>query len=89
MIFSTPPAPMTHRHAHVEILVAVFAREVRGAGQEALLIEEEGLGHGDGARGRGVVGAGAHEADDLAAAPRVRSMIASRRPWISSARRRR
>jgi hypothetical protein len=43
------------------------AREVRGAREDALLVEEVRLGHRDRAR-RGVVGAGAHELDDLAAA---------------------
>src|SRR4051794_4727355 len=57
-----------HRHSHVEVAVAVLSFEVSGRGQQALGVAQVGLGHLDGGGGGGVVGAGPHQLDDLAAA---------------------
>ena len=58
-----------HRHADIEILDAVLAGQVRGAGQQAALVLEVALGHLDRRGGRGVEGrAGLEQADDLGAA---------------------
>ena len=54
--------------ADEEVLRAELAVEVHGAGDDAFLIFDDGLDHLDGAGGRGVPRAGAHELDDLAAA---------------------
>src|SRR3546814_6294647 len=55
-------------NADVEPINAVLAGEVRGAGQDALLVAEIAFGHGDGAGGRSVEGrAGLEQGDDLAA----------------------
>jgi len=67
MIFSTPRPPIT-MGTPMNSPCTVLAVEIGRAREEALLIEQEGLGHGYGARGRGVVGAGSHQVDDFAAA---------------------
>ena len=57
------------RHADIGVLDAVFAVEMRGAGQHALLVLEIGFGHRDRRSRRGVIGrAGLQQADDLGAA---------------------
>ena len=38
-----------HRHADIEVVDAVLAGEVRGAGQNALLVAQIAFRHGDGA----------------------------------------
>ena len=58
-----------HRHADIDALDAVLAREIGGAGQHALLVLEIALGHLDRRSGRRIEGrAGLQQADDLAAA---------------------
>ena len=58
-----------HRHADIHALHVVFAVEIGGAGQHALLVLEVALGHGDGRGGRRIEGrAGLEQVDDLAAA---------------------
>src|ERR1700760_4620299 len=58
-----------HRNTDIEVLHAVLAGEIGGAGQNALLVEGEGLRHRDAGRGRRIEGrAGLQEIDDLAAA---------------------
>src|SRR6266404_3031642 len=57
-----------HRHADVDATHAVLAVQVRGARQDAALVEEVGLRHLHGGAGRRVEGrAGLQEIDDLAA----------------------
>ena len=57
------------RHADIEALYAVFAGQVGGAGQHALLVLEIGLGHRDRRRGRRIVGgAGLQKLHHLGAA---------------------
>ena len=57
------------RHADEHVLHAVLAVEIGRAGQDALLVLEVALGHGDGGSGGRVEGgAGLEQVDDLAAA---------------------
>ena len=57
------------RDADVEVLDAILAGEMRGAGEDALLVLQKALGHRDRAgRGRVIGAAGLQERDDLAAA---------------------
>src|SRR6478609_7566065 len=57
-----------HRHAEVQVLVAVLTVEVGGGRQQSLLVQQVGFGHDDGAVGRRVERARAHQIDDFAAA---------------------
>jgi hypothetical protein len=57
------------RDADIEVRQAVFARQPDGAGQDALLVQQVGLGHGDRRFRRSVEGrAGLQQGHDLAAA---------------------
>jgi hypothetical protein len=69
MIFSMPLEPSLHRHANEQSVDAVFAFQVRGAGQNLLLVFEDRLHHLGGRGRRGVVGAaGLQVLNDLGAA---------------------
>src|SRR3546814_17536640 len=58
-----------HRYAHIQAIDAIFAVDIGGAGQDALLVAQIGFGHSDDARGRSVEGrTGAAQRDDPAAA---------------------
>src|SRR3546814_9797393 len=58
-----------HRYAHIQAIDAIFAVDIGGAGQDALLVAQIGFGHSDAARGRSVEGrTGAEQRDDLATA---------------------
>ena len=58
-----------HRHADIDVVDAILPGEIGGAGQHPLLVLEIAFGHGDGRRGRGVIGrAGLQQADDFGAA---------------------
>jgi hypothetical protein len=66
--FSTPPAPSIAGTPTNRPFLPNSPSQVGGGGDDALLVLDDRLDHLDGAAGRGVVGAGAHELDDLAAA---------------------
>ena len=89
-----------HRHAHVEAVDPVLALEVRGAGQHALLVEQDRVDHLRRGGARRVPGRGAEQLHELAAAlggaldhrgdlaPRRRACGAARRRPSSPRRRR-
>src|SRR5712691_8808073 len=59
-----------HGHPHVEAVDAVLAFEIRGARENALLVQHDRVDHLRGRRTRCVPGRGAHEVDELASACR-------------------
>ena len=67
-ISSTPFAPSFTGHAHVEAVDAVLALEVRGAREDALLVEADRVDHLRSSGARRVPGRGAEQPDELAAA---------------------
>src|SRR5688572_8781043 len=61
--------PDHHGNADIDAFEAVFALDMGGAGEHALLVAEIGFGHRDGRRGRRIEGrAGLEQTDDLGAA---------------------
>src|SRR5262249_28931209 len=62
-------APNHDRHADIHVLHTVFAVEIGGAGQDALLVAQVAFGHRDRGCGRRIEGrAGLQQIDDLGAA---------------------
>ena len=63
-----PAGAQLDGHAHVEAVDPVLALEVGGAGQDQVLVENDGVDHLRRRRPWRVPGRGAEELDDLAAA---------------------